>query len=243
MKLKKKLRGWWKDFKVNVECYGFLHALLKELPCYYSVHNFYWAIRHRTINRYNIIKLGAPNYYETDVKLLYAPFVILKDYVENFSHRDWDDTKTRNEYKGIKAIEEKINDLYKSWELDKTTGWEDRESENRYHYQSQIDALREAMRLYIWWTETFPFIEDNNPWHLNFDKMYNTEHPSMGQRFEKTLEDGTEYVYYTDGDVPEELKELRNKYIRESMDYDIRMAEETTNNLISLMKIRNFLFN
>ena len=237
------IKGWWKDFKLNVKCYGIFHALLKELPCYYSLYNFYWAIRHRTINRYNIVKLGEPGYYEPHIKLLYAPFAVLKDYIENFTFRDWRRGEENHpEYKGIKAIEEKINNVYTSWEEDKTTGWGDRESENRYYYQAEIDALKEAIRLYIWWTETFPTIDDRNPYHVHFDEMYPTDYPSWGQRLIKNLENEEGHIVLSDENIPVELKELRNKYFKESMAYETSSEEEITNNLISLMKIRNKLY-
>ncbi len=236
------IKGWWKDFKLNVKCYGIFHALLKELPCYYSLNSFYWAVRHRTTDRYNIVKLGEPGYYEPHIKLLYALFAVLKDYVENFSFRVWNGDKVRMEYKGIKAIEERINDVYTSWEEDKKTGWEDRESQNRYYYQSEIDALKEAIRLYIWWTETFPTIDDRNPFYVKFDEMYPKEYPNAGQRLLKNLEDGTSLTVFSDEGIPKELKELRIKITKESMAYETRMEEEITNNLISLMKIRNKLY-
>lgn len=243
-KKRSKIRGWWKDFIVNVKCYGFFHALLKELPFYYHLFNFYWAILHRTTHRYNIVKLGEPNYYDVTMRLLYAPFAILKGYVEGYEYRVWDYDKDKvvDTHKGIKALEYKIEDIYKSWDEDKTTGWSERELENRYDYQEEIDALRESIRLYIWWTETFPTIEDNNPWHLKFNEMYPKEYPSNGQRMVKCLEDGTELIFYNDDNVPQELKDMRSKVIKESMAYEVRIEEEITNNLISLMKIRNKLY-
>jgi hypothetical protein len=238
----KNKRGRWGDFKTNVSCYGFFHALLKELPCYYSLYNFYWAIRHRTTDRYHVVKLGEPNYYETYIKLLYAPFAILKDYIEGFTYNQWDEKNGRyyGELKGLKAFEHKIQSIYSSWEEDNKTGWKERELNNRYDYQKQINDLREAKRLYIWWTETFPTIEDRNPFHIHFDEMYPKEHPGFLDRILK--EDSNGSIIISDDNIPKELQDLRSKYSKESMEYEIRMEEEITNNLISLMKIRNSLY-
>lgn len=240
---KSKLRGWWKEFKMNVSCYGIFKALLKETPWYYTIINFYYAILYRTTHRYNIVKLGKPMYYEVPIRLLYAPFVVLKEYVEEFEYLLWDNNdKVRDRYKGIKAIEEKINAYYKGWDEDKTTGWETRELDNRYDYQEEINALKEAIRLYIWWTETFPTFEDNSPWSLNFDKMYPKGVPSFGERFVKCLEDGTELIYFNHDNLPKEVKDFHSQVMKDTMAYEVRIEEEITNNLISLMKIRNKLY-
>lgn len=236
--IKEKINRLWIDYMFNANIYGYIHALLKEFPFYRFLNKIYWFFCHRTINVYHKITIGKPGYYETDVRILYACFIILKEYIDGYV--DFED----NRLKGTKAIEKKIERLYDSWEEDRKTGWSKRKKTNRYDYQETIEQLNEAIRLYDWWVNIFPTYDDNNPYYLHFNEMYPDEYPNMSRKILTENNSNAPYIgsFLDDSDVPKKIKTLRKKYLKESMEYEIKIMKDTTDNLIALMKIRHSLW-
>lgn len=225
LKAKKvEFRRWRKDFKESVKWYGFFGAIFEQLPYHYKIQNFIWAIKHRTTHKFHIIKTGLkPGYYEIETLMVYGLFALLVRFVEK-------------EYEGISGVEERIKDLEK---------WRDDPEEltiGEYDYDGEISQYKEVIRLYKWWKEVYPKYDENNPW----DKYYD-EHPkdfNITDRFvvHDVDEDGDPKTYtLLDHDTPEEKEAIR-KVVEESVKYEKDIQEETTNNMISLIKIRNRLW-
>jgi hypothetical protein len=66
----KRLSEWLYDFKTHTRLGRFLR-------------NVKWAILHRITHRYNIVHTRLkPGYYDNDIRMLYANFNLLVEYVE-----------------------------------------------------------------------------------------------------------------------------------------------------------------
>ena len=111
-------RRWWKGFRAERKLFGSLYALRRELgnciPGWRRVSDLYWSIRHRTINRYNIVKIPTlkPNYWDVDSRLLHSMMALLVYFVEKekpFERIDWD---SDDEHKKIAAA---IKEIYNWW--------------------------------------------------------------------------------------------------------------------------------
>ena len=80
----------------------------------YKLEKAVWWVRHRTIDRYNVIKLSSlqPGYYDIDTRILHANFELLKQFVENeepFDRIDWDHNAE------LQHVASEIKDLYNWW--------------------------------------------------------------------------------------------------------------------------------
>lgn len=105
------LRRWWKGVKDEWSC-GKWYFLTKHFP-FYQIMEVVWWIRHRTTNKYHIVKLDvAPGYSDIDERMLQACFALLCEFVEN-------------EVRGFQKNEElnpeyiEISRLYKWWKFER----------------------------------------------------------------------------------------------------------------------------
>jgi hypothetical protein len=111
-----KLRRWWKGVKELAHFTGWRNAIWNEVrykPGVRQLNNLYWAIRHRTVNVYHVVKLDLkPGYHDVTERMVHANFCLLAEYVEKekpFEHIDWDsDPEHQNAAAEMKA-------LYKWW--------------------------------------------------------------------------------------------------------------------------------
>jgi hypothetical protein len=230
--LKVKIRRWWKNYKSEARWKGWAMPLIEDyFPFYNKINRAYWWVRHRTTNVYHKVDTGLrPGWYDTDHLMLHSCFELLRGYVE----------EEMDGYVGVKA---KIKQLYESWEEDKETGWERRPDNNKYDYQKQIDVLEEALRLYLWWLVDYPKYEDKNPYMKNFDAL----HPDGDHLFgtPSTInrdKDGDPVSYSITDNASPAMRKKRREVMKKSMEYEIACIEETTENFISLVKIRSFLW-
>lgn len=225
MILKTKLRRFWKEYKHEAKIYGWFKAFLKELPFYTNIREAIWWVKHRTTNVYHKLDLGLkPSWYDTDIRMLYACFALLKEFVEK-------------ELDGFNGIDRKIEDYYKSWKED------DQESEYKFDYQEAINAYKEIKRLYVWWKYVYPKYDDENPYIKQFDDLHTDKDHLWGESIPVLDKDGDPIAYrMREENVPEELKEKRRKAAVDSMEYELRTIKETEDNLASLIKIRKFLW-
>lgn len=88
------------------------------------VKEFVWAIRHRTINRYDVVKLRSlkPGYHDSDTRMLAACFDLMCVYVEH-----------KVDVYDLKNVEKLIAKL------------------NEWHVETQEDHYAELAVLYWWW--------------------------------------------------------------------------------------------
>lgn len=225
--IKKKIRIFKKDLKSDIKCYGFIGGLWEQLPCRirFRVSGFIWAIRHRTINKYHVIKTDLkPSYYEIETLMVHGLFSLLVRFVEE-------------EHKGVNDLQDYIMFLKKSKKDD-----ENIPEEQRYDYDYDIQSHQEALRLYHWWKFIYPKYEENDPW----EKYYN-ENPKafdLDNVFEvaEVDEDGDPKLYrMINKDTPEE--KIKNRMMfDDSAKYQKMIADETENNMIALIKIRGRLW-
>ena len=217
-----KIRKWFrllkKDFKQDVKWYGVGKAIWRLNPFHYSWDHKIWWVRHRTINRYHVIKTGLePNYYDIDTLMVHGLFSLLCRFVED-------------EHEGISGIDKRIEELKKGDELDK-----DIPEGQRYNYEKDIAELEQVKRLYKWWKEEYPKFDDNDP-------MNNLSHRDFKTKPIKFDADGDPELYELIDERSPELREAEHKIIDESHKYRTEKINETTNNMIELIKLRERLW-
>jgi hypothetical protein len=225
LKIKKiEFRRWRKLIKENMRWHGFFGSLFRELPFHQNIQDFIWYIKHRTTHQYHNIKTGLkPGYYEIETMMEYGLFALLRRFVEK-------------EYDGIKGIEKRIADLEE---------WKKTPEDNigAYDYDSEIEQYKEVIRLYKWWTEVYPKYEDNNPW----TKYYEThECPPRNLRDSFIVadvdKDGDPLTYQMIDNDPPEVQKFKKDLLETSRHYEVEAIEETTFNMISLIKLRQRLW-
>jgi hypothetical protein len=102
-----------------------------------------WAFKHRFVPRhqYNIVRTQLPpGYYDVDMRMMYACFALLVDYVE--IEMSWGSKKYRDREKGLENLDATIN--HNANLPDNHDIW-DRMPDHQEH------AAREAKELYLWW--------------------------------------------------------------------------------------------
>jgi hypothetical protein len=108
------LRRWWKGLKESSKFGGWRYALWREIqykPVVRQLHKLYWAIRHRTINRYDVVYTDLkPGYHDVTQLIVHANFCLLAKFVEiEFDTIKWDSDPEHQH-----AADE-MKSLYKWW--------------------------------------------------------------------------------------------------------------------------------
>lgn len=115
-------------------------------------HDLWWWIRHRTTNRYHVLRIGSltPGWWDVDTRLLHASFTLLESYVENekpFKHIEWNDTDESREHAN------EIHSLYMWWKWRKSADldYESLEEENeRYNEETENLIRLMKIRMTLW---------------------------------------------------------------------------------------------
>lgn len=94
----------------------------------------WWKVRHRTTDRYDIVKTGLePGYHDINDRMLHAMFSLLVEYVEvGLSSKNYDSKTTDKAARGIEYLDWEINDPYCAG--------------------PQADTAATVKELYLWWT-------------------------------------------------------------------------------------------
>ena len=234
--LRTRIRRWWKSYKFEIIWKGPIIPFLEDfMPGYYKLNRLYWAIRHRTTDIYHKVDSKLPpDYYDIEVLMLHTSFALLERYVED-------------EMGGVAKCEKNIADLTTNWgeppqfdDPEFIAG--DLEARTR-----QADGVREALRLYKWWKEVYPKIEEGDPYHAYFEREFkkgDAIHDMIGRskpiEFDKDG-DPTLYELVQKKRTPEEEAE-HSKVVKDSMQYDIDKSKEVDDHLIALVKLRRSLW-
>jgi hypothetical protein len=107
--------------------------------------NLVWFVRHRTIDRFNIIKIKSlkPDYYEYYERMLHGCFALLLEYVKELGYGC--------EKRGLSYLDEEIEG-----------GIEDNIEESMRKSQREYEKI--VKELYLWWVFERP--KRVNPWDL-----------------------------------------------------------------------------
>ncbi len=172
----------------------------------------YW-IKHRTTQRYHILKTGEkPGYLDAGERMFYASFNLLKEFVEVEKAHICGDEKLKGADAGIAHLKWEMN-------LTKEEGG-----------ANQAALAEEVYELYIWWVHTRPNRENLNDTALA-KKFYALEEEIYG----------TDFSISTSKDT-EELKELREKYYKESTELETQYNKEDVDMFVRLAKIKDGLW-
>jgi hypothetical protein len=125
-------------------------------------------------------------------------------------------------FSGIKSIEDRIEYL-KNSAIKEIEENPDHGKQIAEHFEDEIIVLYEVMRLYLWWKEIFPNYEKNDPWMKDENdhlvKSY-VENFKLGKNNSEGLE----------------------SFFSECEKFDENKKQEITNNLLSLVKIRESMW-
>ncbi len=228
------LKNWWLDKPVALELHKweewdkeisskhpvrfFLQEKLPELfHCHVKgpLNRWYWAIRHRTTNRYHIIKPRTlePGWCDERTLILHGAFECLAQYWEHHNRvsvswwpTEQDITKYDNEI--VEAETEDDKDFLKA-ERDCLV-------DQKVHYDEAHDLIH-------WWTETRPMRDafrnaSDRPDSIPHSRLFNSEH-----------RDDPDVVEY-------------RKYLNKLNELDRQWEEEDQEMLMRLVKIRQSLW-
>lgn len=196
----------------------------------FKVSHAAWWIRHRTTDRFHVIKTGLPpGFVSVDEQMLHASFTVFKDFVElekcrsAFSDTARSNWKRRfiplyNIFKPFRDIESALRQL--EWE----TTLDDPACPPDEQCIRQAQTAREIIALYLWWTKTRP----NRALHPipEYCDQAQGSLAMLSSGFDKTAPDYVEYRRITE--LNDELEESWNEE-------DDRMLER-------LVKIRSQLW-
>lgn len=131
-----------------------------------TLHNLKNWIRHRTWDRYHIVKLRdvAPGYLEPEDRMFLSMMQILCDYVEcELPHHDWACNQGSKKKPATRDREGGL--AYLDWEIglrmDETCGVDP----DQPHYgarSSQSIAASEVKEIYLWYRDTY--LNRDDPW-------------------------------------------------------------------------------
>ena len=229
-----RIRRWWKCYVDRAIWHGYTIPLLEDfLPYYNKFKHWYWAIRHRTIDVYHKIDTGLPpEYYDIDTLMVHGMFSLLCRYVEEEQH-------------GEARMLKFIGELETNWGTNFEDIPEERRADHIAAQKRQADEMKEALRLWHWWKDVYPKLDDydNNPWSQYCDKQ--GDRPDIFKRstpcaFDKDG-DPTLFELNQRDETPEEQVASR-KALDDSLAYEVKCEQEITDNLIALIKLRKTLW-
>ena len=231
-----RVRRWWKNAKASAKWHGWPKTLADDfIPSFPRINRLYWAIRHRTTDRYHIVKTDLPpEYYDIEILMLHSMFSLLCRYVEDEMH-------------GVARCEKNIHDLETNWGQPPEINTPEFIEGDRLARQSQADNVKEALRLYKWWKEVYPLYEDNDPW-TGIEAMKKKDHTNEFNWLESTPhsfdEDGdpTSFTLEMDRGLTPEQVEERHNLMDESRKYEKKNTAEIEANMIALVKLRQSLW-
>ena len=208
-------------------------------PGYYKLNRFYWSVKHRTVDIYHKIDTGLePAYYDIDTLLLHGCFSLLCRFVES-------------EYKGADDLQKRIVDLniWAEEEIERAKKeWTDKERLEEYikgtreGHKREAEGYKEALRLYHWWKNIYPYYEENSPLSKHFDEIHPKDKPSFETKVYKVDKDGDPLLYELVRDNDPIREKLKTKIYKEEYEYDAKNEKEIEDNLISLIKLRKCLW-
>lgn len=202
------------------------------------ISRFVWAVRHRTINRFNIIHIPSlsSTYWDTDSRLLHGMFALLVDFIEieKAAHNRSDDYPPRRPlYKSLfpflfSSRDREAGLAYLTWEINLP--------QTDPGCQSQADAAKEQLDLYLWWKDIRPTRQDpmdESGWSDFCDRTRDRSH-----KF-KELPCGN-FELYDELTVDEKAEQtaLLNKMIQ----IEAQQDQEDEDMLIRLVKVRRCLW-
>lgn len=236
--LKTRFRRWWKSYKFEMRWKGPILPIIEDfLPGYNKLNKLYWAIRHRTTDVYHKVDTKlSPDYYDIEILMLHSSFTLLERYVED-------------EMGGVTKCEQNIHDLETNWgeppqfdDPEFVKG--DLEARTR-----QANEVKEALRLYKWWKEVYPKIDEGDPFSAYWEKEHakNKEnaldsfiHRSKPIEFDKDG-DPTLFELVDRERTPEEEAE-HTKVVHDSMQYTLDKQKEVDDHLVDLVRLRRSLW-
>jgi hypothetical protein len=177
-----------------------------------------------------------PGYYDIDSLMVYSMFSFVVRYIES-------------EKGGETKCLEEIEHLENNW----GEGYDNIPEEHRQGHidaaKRQADNLREALRIWHWWKEVYPKYEDydNNPWSKHCDEQRkNGQKNTIDRMMNHTPcafdEDGDPTMYVLDNsESPEEAVTTRAA-LDAAHEYEKKCEDETTENMIALIKLRKSLW-
>jgi len=136
--------------------------------------DFYWEIRWRTTNRYNVVKIPTlkPGYYDKDRILLHASFALLVDFVEHEKAcmQSWlcNEKKTKQN-----AVE--LGLKYLDWEIGLKYGPDDFTPEDDPNYGQPTPQSKNSLEikaLYLWWKS---YLIREKEFYENYDYTFEEE--------------------------------------------------------------------
>lgn len=165
---------WEQKFKNEAPVRYFL---FEELPNRFGIlqrkiSDIRYAIRHRTIDKYHIIKINSlkPGYYDSDTRMLHGMFSLLEDYVEIELAvlNEWAE-KQDEENPPVKKSAREHGISHLDWEMD-------------LEEELQAKSAKEIKELYLWWKDVRPNRLD--PWDI-IKEMKDKEDESKYVHFEE----------------------------------------------------------
>lgn len=98
----------------------------------------WWKVRHRTTDRYDIVKTGLkPGYHEISDRMLHAMFALLVEHVEiGLSSKNYESKSKDPKVRGVEFLDAEINDPYCAGR--------------------QAEDAATIKDLYLWWTVERP---------------------------------------------------------------------------------------
>jgi len=206
-----------------------------------------WWVLHRTVDRYNVIKIRSlkPGYYDTDDRLLHGMFQLLVDYVEEElgCRQYWfDDSKeiikSWPKLKRFKHwlvywiplahyfVDQRFKDLgllgvefYRQYE-------DEQFPEASQHWK---DFGNEVYELYIWWTEVRP----NRP-----DSMDVSGWSELCDRYPLKFEKTSDGNFYKAKRYSDEAEAEMSVAAKKTHEIDEQYEKEDEEMLIRLIKVR-----
>lgn len=121
------------------------------------INNVRYAIRHRTVDKYHIIKINSlkPGYYDTDTRMLHGMFSLLVDYVE-LELAPWNEWAEEQDEENppVKKSAREHGLEHLDWEMS-------------LEEELQAKSAKEIKELYLWWKDVRP--ARPNPWNVAKD--------------------------------------------------------------------------
>jgi hypothetical protein len=150
-----KRKHWWQFWSIHSHKY--IEKNLKYAKWFWCrnpmrvLHDLIWWTKHRTTNRYHVIKTGLkPGWWDVDTRLLHASFTLLENFVElekPFKHTDFNVEDVDREYAN------EIHSLYIWWKRRKEVDNEDlsmADEDNMYRQDTENLVRLMKIRMTLW---------------------------------------------------------------------------------------------